>query len=266
MAIGALSVIARGEGARAQATSRVTGFDDICGPARAARLTTVHQPMRDLGEQAVRLLLDRVNDPVRPARLGRVADPRSSVVAWQLRLPQAHAASRSSQGGFVISPIDQKTVTEQSARADWERRIYRRLTDTADADPALALPAPTGPSVRAAVGHVRLDWDPVPRCGRLPHRAHRARRRAATPAARRQRRARGAPSAVRRHRLRRRHRVHVPRRRSRRRGLSRPGPGPAPCARIERDADAGSRRRLRSTRPRWSAGSTGCGGWSARSG
>jgi xylan 1,4-beta-xylosidase len=61
----------------------------------------------------------------------------------------------------VISPIDQKTVSEQSAREDWERRIYRRLTDTAEADPSLALPAPSGLRTRPGVGHVRLDWEPV---------------------------------------------------------------------------------------------------------
>ena len=32
----------------------------------------------------------------------------------------------------------------RTARADWEQRIYRRLTDTTDADPSLALPAPSG--------------------------------------------------------------------------------------------------------------------------
>ncbi len=48
------------------------------------------------------------------------------------------------------------------ARADWERRIYQRLTDTDGADPALALPAPTGVRATPAVGHVQLTWDKVP--------------------------------------------------------------------------------------------------------
>jgi len=47
-------------------------------------------------------------------------------------------------------------------REDWERRIYRRLTDTAGADPRAALPAPTGLRAFGAVGHVVLRWDPVP--------------------------------------------------------------------------------------------------------
>jgi hypothetical protein len=53
-------------------------------------------------------------------------------------------------------------TSEAAARADWEQRIYQRLTDTADADPALALPAPARVTAEAAVGHVVLDWTPVP--------------------------------------------------------------------------------------------------------
>jgi len=47
-------------------------------------------------------------------------------------------------------------------REDWQRRIYRRLTDTAGSDPRAALPAPTGLRAIGAVGHVVLRWDPVP--------------------------------------------------------------------------------------------------------
>ena len=53
-------------------------------------------------------------------------------------------------------------MTETDARADWERRIYQRLTDTAGADRRTALPAPAGVRASGAVGHVRLDWQPVP--------------------------------------------------------------------------------------------------------
>lgn len=68
MAIGALSVL-RAARLRVPGDVAVTGFDDI-SLARHVRpaLTTVHQPMRDLGEQAVQLLLDRVNDPAAPRR------------------------------------------------------------------------------------------------------------------------------------------------------------------------------------------------------
>jgi xylan 1,4-beta-xylosidase len=49
----------------------------------------------------------------------------------------------------------------ENARADWERRIYRRLTDTESADRSLALPAPQHVLATAGAGHIRLDWDPV---------------------------------------------------------------------------------------------------------
>lgn len=50
---------------------------------------------------------------------------------------------------------------EREARADWERRIYRRLTDTASGDPSLALPAPGWMTATGAVAHVRLEWEQV---------------------------------------------------------------------------------------------------------
>jgi xylan 1,4-beta-xylosidase len=54
-----------------------------------------------------------------------------------------------------------RTDEARAAREDWEQRIYRRLTDTKNADPSLALPAPKGVRATGAVGHVRLDWDAV---------------------------------------------------------------------------------------------------------
>jgi len=53
------------------------------------------------------------------------------------------------------------TTSAADARADWERRIYRRLTDTSSADPALALPAPSDVRATPGTGHVRLDWHRV---------------------------------------------------------------------------------------------------------
>jgi xylan 1,4-beta-xylosidase len=53
-------------------------------------------------------------------------------------------------------------VEEVDARADWERRIYLRLTDTSEADRSMALPAPADVHALGAVGHIRLSWDPVP--------------------------------------------------------------------------------------------------------
>ena len=51
-------------------------------------------------------------------------------------------------------------VSDADARADWERRIYRRLTDTSGADERMALPAPRRFSAAGGVGHIRLRWDP----------------------------------------------------------------------------------------------------------
>jgi xylan 1,4-beta-xylosidase len=52
-------------------------------------------------------------------------------------------------------------VTDSSARTDWERRIYRRLTETGQADPASELAAPAGLSAAPGNGFVRLEWQPV---------------------------------------------------------------------------------------------------------
>jgi LacI family transcriptional regulator len=66
MALGALTAL-RAARLRIPADVAVTGFDDIA-VARHVRpaLTTVRQPMRELGEQSVRLLLARVADPAAP--------------------------------------------------------------------------------------------------------------------------------------------------------------------------------------------------------
>jgi LacI family transcriptional regulator len=71
MALGALIALRAGR-LRVPADVAVSGFDDIAA-ARHVRpaLTTVRQPMRELGEQSVRMLLARIADP---------AAPRQSVV------------------------------------------------------------------------------------------------------------------------------------------------------------------------------------------
>jgi len=68
MAIGALGVL-RAARIRVPADIAITGFDDIAA-ARHVRptLTTVRQPMRQLGEQSVRLLLERLDQPDAPRR------------------------------------------------------------------------------------------------------------------------------------------------------------------------------------------------------
>jgi LacI family transcriptional regulator len=66
MAIGVLKALARA-GVRVPRDVAVVGFDDIfpgslCDPP----LTTVHQPMRMLGERACARLLDRIANPSLP--------------------------------------------------------------------------------------------------------------------------------------------------------------------------------------------------------
>ena len=66
MAIGALIAL-RGGRLRVPADVAVTGFDDIAAAHHVQPgLTTVRQPMRELGEQSVRMLLGRLADPAAP--------------------------------------------------------------------------------------------------------------------------------------------------------------------------------------------------------
>jgi LacI family transcriptional regulator len=66
MAIGALIAL-RARRLRVPADVAVTGFDDIAAAHHVRPgLTTVRQPMRELGEQSVRMLLDRIADQAAP--------------------------------------------------------------------------------------------------------------------------------------------------------------------------------------------------------
>ena len=66
MAVGGLGVL-RAAGRRVASGIAVTGFDDVALARHVQpRLTTVRQPMRELGEQAVRLLYDRLARPASP--------------------------------------------------------------------------------------------------------------------------------------------------------------------------------------------------------
>lgn len=66
MAIGALAAL-RAARLRVPADVAVTGFDDIAATRHVRPgLTTVHQPMRELGERSVQVLLGRLADPDGP--------------------------------------------------------------------------------------------------------------------------------------------------------------------------------------------------------
>jgi LacI family transcriptional regulator len=66
MAVGALIAL-RSARLRVAADVAVTGFDDIAASQHVRPpLSTVRQPMRELGERSVRILLDRIADHTRP--------------------------------------------------------------------------------------------------------------------------------------------------------------------------------------------------------
>jgi LacI family transcriptional regulator len=72
MAIGAIREL-QAAGIRVPADVAVTGFDDIhLGALVTPSLTTVHQPMRLLGERACALLLERIGQPGLPRRVERL--------------------------------------------------------------------------------------------------------------------------------------------------------------------------------------------------
>jgi LacI family transcriptional regulator len=72
MAIGAIREL-RTAGIRVPADVAVVGFDDIhLGALLTPALTTVHQPMRLLGERACALLLERIEEPDLPRRVERL--------------------------------------------------------------------------------------------------------------------------------------------------------------------------------------------------
>ncbi len=88
MAIGVLQAFAKA-GVRVPEQVAVVGFDDIFpGSLYDPPLTTVHQPMRLLGERACTRLLDR-HRPAQPAPEGGAAAHRTRA-ALQLRLPARH--------------------------------------------------------------------------------------------------------------------------------------------------------------------------------
>jgi LacI family transcriptional regulator len=72
MALGAIQEL-RAAGLRVPVDIAVTGFDDVyLGALLTPPLTTVHQPMRLLGERACSLLLERIAEPGLPRRIERL--------------------------------------------------------------------------------------------------------------------------------------------------------------------------------------------------
>ena len=53
------------------------------------------------------------------------------------------------------------STADEAVRADWERRIYRRLADPAGVEGTLALPAPARLRAEPRTGHALLSWEEV---------------------------------------------------------------------------------------------------------
>ena len=90
MAIGAIQEL-RAAGISVPADIAVTGFDDVyLGAMLTPPLTTVHQPMRLLGERACSLLLERISEPGLPRRVERL--PTRLVIRESCGCPADNAA------------------------------------------------------------------------------------------------------------------------------------------------------------------------------
>ncbi len=97
MAIGVLQALERG-GVRVPQDVAVTGFDDIFpGSLFEPSLTTVHQPMRLLGERACARLLDRIANPALP--------PQVELLPTDLVLRQSCGCPPGAAARTVVTPL-----------------------------------------------------------------------------------------------------------------------------------------------------------------
>jgi LacI family transcriptional regulator len=112
MAIGVLRAFAAG-GVRVPEDVAVVGFDDIAlGSLYDPSLTTVHQPMRMLGERACALLLDRIADPG--------LSPAAELLPTELVLRASCGCSGEAAARQPVLPLradrDGATLRKRSAR------------------------------------------------------------------------------------------------------------------------------------------------------
>ena len=123
MAIGVLRAFAAG-GVRVPEDVAVVGFDDIAlGSLYDPALTTVHQPMRMLGERACALLLDRIADPDR--------SPAAELLPTELVLRASCGCSGEAVTRLPVLPL----------RADRDRAMPRKRPARRGSIPAARTPA-----------------------------------------------------------------------------------------------------------------------------
>ncbi len=98
MAIGMLQALARAR-VRVPEEVAVTGFDDIfVGGLVEPTLTTVHQPMRELGEQACARLLERIATPGLP--------PTVQLLPTELVLRSSCGCPRGTATRLLVQPVE----------------------------------------------------------------------------------------------------------------------------------------------------------------
>jgi LacI family transcriptional regulator len=106
MAIGVLQALARAR-VRVPEDVAVTGFDDIfVGGLVEPTLTTVHQPMRELGEQACARLLERIATPGLPQRV--------QLLPTELVLRSSCGCPRGAATRQLVPPVEAVYLAETS--------------------------------------------------------------------------------------------------------------------------------------------------------
>jgi LacI family transcriptional regulator len=114
MAIGVLQALARAR-VRVPEDVAVVGFDDIfVGGLVEPTLTTVHQPMRELGEQACARLLERIATPGLPQQVQLL--PTELVLRSSCGCPRGTATRQLVQSVEAVYPVDSSPAPTTDGR------------------------------------------------------------------------------------------------------------------------------------------------------
>ena len=154
MAIGVLQSMARG-GVRVPEQLSVTGFDDIFpGSLFDPTLTTVHQPMRMLGERACARLLDRIARPDLPTQVELL--PTELVLRTSCGCPPgASARTVASTPAAALASVGARTGAASTGTVAAETGAASALAtaaDTATTTGATTATATTATTTSATTG------------------------------------------------------------------------------------------------------------------